>query len=329
MVKGKTKMSTYRYRDAAGDINIAAKNLTADTATIADLEMNTFTVKAFEPVSSQGLHLQWSKNTDGAGYIINQKGGGTGGVKIGSVTAGDAITLGLEVRTDVPASSTVLCSTARIDVTGVSVNNTALNAAAFSANTTAANCAVDVNCSAGGLGLINFREAGADKGRIYYDATTESLIVDNLALGPVHYQGQIAGTVVQKPTQYLGGSVGSPFPIAATGVTSIRNVAVAVFDAGTKVSLSLPSKGHWLVGVSANIVSVVVAGVAVVELWVGGSTFSDIQTTTAGAASYLGMSDSWLLDNNAAAPVLLEVKTSGAVTSGNSSEFYIYAVRLG
>ena len=80
-------MSTYRYRAIDGNIDIAARNLTAD-----DFSTNTISVDNDEPIATQGLHLQWNRDGLGRGYILNQEGGGSGGVVIGESTQGNVVT---------------------------------------------------------------------------------------------------------------------------------------------------------------------------------------------------------------------------------------------
>jgi hypothetical protein len=83
-----------------------------------------------------------------------------------------------------------------------------------------------------------------------------------------------------------------------------------------------------MVNYRASVVSTVVGGVAVVELYTAGTFFDNCQSTVAAAGGFVEMGATVLLDLNAAT-TLLEVKTSGAVTSGASSEVYIWAVRVG
>lgn len=50
-------------------------------------------IRGTNSVTSQGLHLQWNKVCcDGASYILNNKGGGSGGIRFGNVSNTDVLT---------------------------------------------------------------------------------------------------------------------------------------------------------------------------------------------------------------------------------------------
>ena len=62
---------------------------TGEIASVADLRVQYFT-----SIAAQGAYLQWNRNTnDGATWLVNQKGVGSGGINLGEATASNAFTL--------------------------------------------------------------------------------------------------------------------------------------------------------------------------------------------------------------------------------------------
>jgi hypothetical protein len=54
---------------------------------------NSLQATTFKTINSQGAHLQWNRNAgDGRTYLINQKGGGAGGISFGESTTGNVYT---------------------------------------------------------------------------------------------------------------------------------------------------------------------------------------------------------------------------------------------
>ena len=75
---------------AAGAVNITGTfTATGEIASVADLRAQYFT-----SIAAQGAYLQWNRNTnDGATWLVNQKGVGSGGINLGEATASNAFTL--------------------------------------------------------------------------------------------------------------------------------------------------------------------------------------------------------------------------------------------
>lgn len=325
MVKGKTKMSTYRYRDAAGDINIAAKNLTADTATIADLEMNTFTVKAFEPVSSQGLHLQWSKNGDGAGYIINQQGGGAGGLRIGQSTTGNVFTPFLEIMTNLTFPA-IGIPVGRLDVTGTAGNGN-IPTQGFSAVTTALGCTLYVACAPGGNAIIDFVETGAVFGRVGYNPTDNSMSMTALAGGPVLVGGQFIGPIPVVPVNFVGHiDIDGAAPIVKGTASILRKQTTGGWVTGAKVFISLPI-GHYIIGWAAFLDGALIPNAYAVQVLVDGHDLDTVEMNVLINESAF-FSSTFPVDITVDNTLVRLNTTSGDSIPANTCKFNMYAQRI-
>ncbi|MDP3187818.1 hypothetical protein, partial [Limnobacter sp.] len=68
--------------------------LTGTSASFSgDVTANTLQSFAFKSITSQGAHLQWNRDSAGGRtYLINQKGGGGGGISFGESTTGNVYT---------------------------------------------------------------------------------------------------------------------------------------------------------------------------------------------------------------------------------------------
>jgi hypothetical protein len=320
-------MSTYRYRGTDGVIDISAHSLVTD-----DFSTTAFTVVGSEAITSQGMHLQWNKlGSSGSGYIITQKGlGSLGGVVLGTSTTGDVFTEGFSVYTD-SAIAGVSSTTGRLQITGASANAalvTTVNSTIQ--NTTSTTTALTQNCVAPGFAYHDFTVGGVQQVRLLYNSVDQSFAVTNAGLGAMLYQGQKIGTVLPIPTGNLGFVKGTSSPINAN-TNILTNVFVGVFDSAspTKISFTLPERGHWMVTWSAQCVSTVVGGVAVAELYVDTIIVDNKQTTVAGGGAYVHLGSGSIFVDVKADGSLVELKTQGAVTSGNSSVFKMAAVRIG
>ncbi len=65
---------------------------------MGNLAANTVLAYANVPTHSQGAYLEWNKNPgEGATYLLNQRGGGPGGIIFGEVTTANAITEGMRL----------------------------------------------------------------------------------------------------------------------------------------------------------------------------------------------------------------------------------------
>jgi len=282
-----------------------------------------------EAVSTQGLHTQWNRGFFGGSFIMNQKGGGTGGINIGEVTSGDVFTAGLIVQSTPAASATVVCPTGRLDVSGASGNG-AIPTQGFAVITTALGTATYINCAPGGFGLIDFVESGVQGARILYEPGANALYITNEAAtgGGTFYEGQNTGTVVRKPPQYLGGSVGNQNAISVN-TNYITTSVDAVWDSGVplKTSIVLPSRGHWQLYAKAQLISASNTSVFVWELYVD-AVLTEQYFQSAASGEYACMTGMLFLDCKADGS-LVELKTQGAGTSGASSTFELVAIRIG
>lgn len=325
MVKGKTKMSTYRYRDAAGDINIAAKNLTADTATIADLEMNTFTVKAFESISSQGMHLQWSKNTDGAGYIINQQGVGPGGVRIGQSTTGNVFTSFMEIVTN-PTFPSIGIPIGRLDVTGTAGNGN-IPTQGFSAVTTSLGCTLYVASAPGGNAIIDFLESGAVFGRVAYNPADNSMSMSSLAGGPCYVGGQFIGVPPVVPVNFVGNiDIDGAAPIARGTALVLRKETTANWVTGPKVFLGLDI-GHYIIGWAAFLDGALITNDYAVQILVDGVVLDTIETNVLINGSVF-FSSTFPVDITVTNTLVRLNTSSGDSIAPNACKFNMYAQRI-
>lgn len=319
-------MSTYRYRDAAGEINIAAKSLTADTAIIADLEMNTITVKAFEPVNSQGLHIQWSKNADGAGYIINQQGAGAGGLRIGQSTTGNVFTPFLEIMTNTTFPA-IGIPVGRLDVTGVAGNGN-IPTQGFSAVATTTGCTLYVACALGGNAIIDFLESGAVFGRVGYNPVDNSMSMTALAGGSVLVGGQFIGVIPLVPVNFVGNiDIDSAPPIAKGTALVLRKETAAVnWVTGEKVFIGLDI-GHYIIGWSAFLDGALITNDYAVNILVDGAALDIIETNVLIDKSAF-FSSTFPVDITVANTIVRLNTSSGDSIAANGCKFNMYAQRI-
>lgn len=248
-------MSTYRYRGTDGVIDISAHSLVTD-----DFSTTAFTVIGSEAISSLGMHLQWNKfGPQGSGYIINQKGAGTlGGLVLGTSTTGDVFTEGFSVYTD-SAIAGISSSTGRFQITGASANAALVTAVATTLhNTSATTSTITQNCVAPGFAYHDFTNSGAQQVRLLYNSADQSFQITNAGLGPMLYQGQIINTgagVPIVPQAFIGGIVGTNGAFGANTRVLRNIVSNAEWDnpLGLKVSLTIPTVGHYIIHAFAYI----------------------------------------------------------------------------
>lgn len=297
-----------------------------NTAVCVDFFTQRLSVNNFEAVSEQGSHYQWNRTTQGETYIMNQKGGGVGGVFVGEVTSGDLFTSGLYVLSTPGASATVASQVGRFDVTGTSTN-TGTPASGLSLVSTALGCKEMLRCSAGGKAEIQIFEDVSNVAGIEYDATTNASTYYNTQ-GASFYQGQTVGTVARQPTQYLGGSVGTQNAVTVNTNYIVTSVD-AVWDSGTplKTSITLPLRGHWMVYSKAQLVAATNSALFVYEIYVD-ATLTESYQQHALVTNYAVLSGVLILDCKADGS-LVELRTQGAGTSGASSTFELVAIRIG
>ncbi|MBU2087481.1 MAG: tail fiber domain-containing protein [Gammaproteobacteria bacterium] len=126
---------------------------------------STFQSFAFKPITSQGVHLQWNRDgASGRTYLINQRGGGGGGISFGEATTGDVYTENMALSST--GNLTVVGSvTASGGITGTTANfsgNTSVGGTLTVTGGTTLNGAVAVNNSE-----ITFNDILGDKLNLY------------------------------------------------------------------------------------------------------------------------------------------------------------------
>jgi hypothetical protein len=306
-----------------------------------DFQARNATFTGFEAVSTAGMHLQYNKAADGKSYILNEKGSGTGGLIIGSVTTGNVVTPALNIVTDV-ATANINTPLGRFDVTGTAASGAFFVVPAFSIVNTAVSSQAVINCAATGFASLFFQAGGVTQGSLAYSQTDGSVTLTSPAAlkmisggsfetdgnGPMLYKGQDDGTVARLGTSYLGGPVGTEAALVAGNTFVYRTEAVATFNAGSKLSLTIPSMGHFLIIYYVQVLNATAATAYSFNLNINGVTSSGFfQTLGIGNAANVG-SGTQVVRMNTANQVV-NITTTGAGTSGADSVFQLTAVRIG
>ncbi|MDP3189175.1 MAG: hypothetical protein Q8M61_11955, partial [Limnobacter sp.] len=142
--------------------------LTGTSGTFSgDVTANTLQSNAFKSIASSGAHLQWNRDSAGGRtYLINQRGGGGGGISFGESTTGNVYTENMALSST--GNLTVVGSvTASGGITGTTANfsgNTSVGGTLTVTGGTTLNGAVAVNNSE-----ITFNDVVGDKLNLYTD----------------------------------------------------------------------------------------------------------------------------------------------------------------
>jgi hypothetical protein len=86
---------------SAGNVGIGTASPVSLLHVNGDIISSTIQLNSSKSTHSQGVHLEWNKNTgDGATYILNQSGAGQGGIIFGEVSHADAVKQNMKITAD-------------------------------------------------------------------------------------------------------------------------------------------------------------------------------------------------------------------------------------